>query len=111
VLAVRLSVRPILESLRLDTEQPRGVRRIAASLGLARSTVADHLRRFRESRPAGRCGGSPRAQCPTPVASDFGAGFPRAGAMLVQAGRLEADVEVVRPLTRQGGNGKFSLRG
>ena len=42
-------MRPILELLRLDTEQHRSVRQIAASLGLARSTVADYLRRFRES--------------------------------------------------------------
>ena len=41
-------MRPILELLRLDTEQHRGVRQIAASLGSARSTVADYLRRFRE---------------------------------------------------------------
>lgn len=42
-------MRPILELLRLDTEQHRSVRQIAASLGLARSTVADYLRRFRDS--------------------------------------------------------------
>lgn len=42
-------MRPILELLRLDTEQHRSVRQIAASLGLARSTVSDYLRRFRES--------------------------------------------------------------
>jgi len=47
--AVRLSIRPILELLRLDTEQHRSVRQIAASLGVARSTVADYHRRFRES--------------------------------------------------------------
>ena len=42
-------MRPILELLRLDTEQHHSVRQIAASLGLARSTVSDYLRRFRES--------------------------------------------------------------
>ena len=42
-------MRPILELLRLDAEQHRSIRQIAASLGLPRSTVADYLRRFRET--------------------------------------------------------------
>lgn len=42
-------MRPILELLRLDAEQHRSVRQIAASLGLPRSTVADYLRRFRDA--------------------------------------------------------------
>lgn len=42
-------MRPILELLRLATEQGLSVRQIAASLGLARSTVADYLQRFRRT--------------------------------------------------------------
>ena len=42
-------MRPILELLRLDAEQHRSVRQIAASLGLPRSTVAYYLRRFRHT--------------------------------------------------------------
>jgi transposase len=42
-------MRMILELLRLDAEQHLSVRQIAASLGLPRSTVADYLRRFRDT--------------------------------------------------------------
>jgi transposase len=42
-------MRTILELLRLHREQRRSVRQIAASLGLPRSTVADYLRRFRDT--------------------------------------------------------------
>lgn len=42
-------MRLILELLRLDAEQHLSVRQIAASLGLPRSTVADYLRRFRDT--------------------------------------------------------------
>lgn len=42
-------MRTILELLRLEREQGLSVRQIAGSLGLPRSTVADYLRRFRET--------------------------------------------------------------
>jgi len=42
-------MRTILELLRLEREQALSVRQIAGSLGLPRSTVADYLRRFRET--------------------------------------------------------------
>lgn len=44
--AVRLSMRQIVEILRLAREQGCGIRLIAVRVGLPHSTVGDYLRRF-----------------------------------------------------------------